>query len=116
MGANGLIYKEVSMDYKKLFFKSWKGDKLISQEIKNVKLDKPADLMDFLLGFFVEEKRKDYFSEGSVFNNCRLAWTKDDDTNEEEIELTLSVNKHAITELYTDEEIQKIKDCILKQN
>lgn len=104
------------MSYKKLFFKSWKGNKLISQEIKNVKLDKPSDLMDFILGFFVEEKRGNYFSEGSVFNNCQLAWIKDDDTDEEEIELTLSVNKHAITELYTDEEIQKIKDCIVKQN
>lgn len=49
------------MDYKKLFFKSWKGDKLISQEIKNVKLDKPADLMDFILGFSVEENVKIFF-------------------------------------------------------
>lgn len=51
-----------------------------------------------------------------MFNNCQLAWIKDDDTNEEELVLTLSVNKHVITELYTDEEIQKIKDCIVKQN
>lgn len=103
------------MNRKKLFFRSWKGNKLISQEIKNVKLDKPCDLMDFILGFSVEEKRKNFFSEGHVFSNCRLAWIKDDDTDEEELELTLSVNKHAITELYTDEEIQKIKDCIVKQ-